>query len=127
MGCSNSTLQKENIYYLNYQLPENNKVVIKYGSKSQDVQVINGNLKHDVFIDLGESQAHVYLKNQKLRIDIFSGQKDIFKKLMLNYVLIQSKISVEPKNMKNIIPSYTNHWGIIMKSNGYYIFVFRNC
>ncbi|MGB7725180.1 MAG: hypothetical protein WBL37_06320 [Dehalococcoidales bacterium] len=71
--------KKQDIYYLNYQLPENNKVVIKYGASGNNVQVINGKLKHDVFIDLGDSQAHVYLKNQSLRIDIFSGQKDIYK------------------------------------------------
>jgi hypothetical protein len=63
----------------NRPLPKST-IEFQYGSKSQDVQVINGKLKHDVFIGLGNSQAHVYLKNQSLKIDIFSGQKSIYKK-----------------------------------------------
>ena len=80
LGISDLILTLRSNYYLNWQLPKNNKVVIKYGSKSKEYKVINGKLKHDAFIDLSDSQAHVYLKNQNLRIDIFSGQKDVYKK-----------------------------------------------
>jgi hypothetical protein len=74
---------KQNIYYLNYPLPETNKVIVKRGSLEHDVQIINGKLKHDVFLDLGDSQAHVFIKNNNLMLEYFNGQKASFKKWKL--------------------------------------------
>jgi len=71
--------QKQNVYYLNYSLPETYKVIVKRGSLEHDVQIINGKLKHDVFIDLGDSQAHVFIKNNNLMLEYFSGQKASYK------------------------------------------------
>ena len=67
--------QKENIYYLTYPLPGTSKFASGRGSASKTIQILTGTLDHEIFIDLGWSNAHIYNDGQELKIDFSGGQK----------------------------------------------------
>jgi hypothetical protein len=67
--------QKENIHYLNNPLPGTSKIASGRGSASKTIQIFNGTLDHDIFIDLGWSNAHIFSERQELKIAFSGGQK----------------------------------------------------
>lgn len=66
---------KQNVFYLHYPLPGTKNVISGKGSSYKTLQIFNGILETDIYIDLGFNKAHIFPIENGIKLE-FNGGRD---------------------------------------------------
>jgi hypothetical protein len=70
---------KQNVFFLNSPLPGTSNIYTGKDSARKTLQIFNGTLEHDIYIDVGFTKVHVFLIDNELKMD-FSTDKSVVDK-----------------------------------------------